>query len=219
MSSLIKNTEKNSFKQIIIFVWWVFFDIFKGGFVKHIWCILFINIKSLHYSPSKGFGGSRQHLAASAPRKGHWQRFFGAMLPWTPSAMVSTEIYEMGVWTKTKLMCWQLLILMNENCWWFKNSLYIHFLKPHQTTSFHLWAAFGPSVFHGLSLLSVFVLMWWRTVCSSPHAVTDRGWCGGGLRPRCSYGGGLWLQGFLMTKMQILLFDESMINKNSALFV
>ena len=50
MPTLIKNTWKKKFqtnhyfqKQNVIFVWWVFFGIFKGGFVRHIWRMLFID--------------------------------------------------------------------------------------------------------------------------------------------------------------------------------
>ena len=92
-------------------------------------------------------------------------------------------------------MRWQFLILMNENCWWSESPFYIHLLRPHQTTSPHPRATFGPPVSHGLSLLSALAPVRWRTVCLSPHAVADRGWCGGGLWPRCSCGGEPWLQG------------------------
>ena len=82
-------------------------------------------------------------------------------------------------------MRWQLLILMNENYWWPENPLFIHLFRPHQATSPHPRATSGPSVSHGLSLLSALAPVRWRTVCLSPHAVADRGWCGGGP----------WLQG------------------------
>ena len=66
------------------------------------------------------------------PRKGHRQRFFGAMLPWTPSVMSSTEMYGVGEWAKTKLMRCQLLLLMDEGCCWPEGPLYTF---PHQISS------------------------------------------------------------------------------------
>ena len=85
-------------------------------------------------------------------------------------------------------MRWQLLILMNENCWWPENPLYIHLFRLHQTTSPHPRATSGPPPGHlspTVYLLSALAPVRWRTVCLSPHAVADRGWCGGGP----------WLQG------------------------
>ena len=101
--------------------------------------------------------------------------------------------YDLHWMTKTKLMCWQFFILMNENCWWFKSLFYIHFLKFHQITFFYSSAAFGPSVIHDLSLLSVFALMRWRTVGDAAadcgrgvHAAADRD-CKGPWWRKCRF--------------------------------
>ena len=78
------------------------------------------------------------------------------MLPWTPSAILSTEMYGMGGWTKTKLMRYQLLILMDEGCCWPKGPLYTFprhptLLIPRATCPHRPVAA----------------------VCLSPHAMAD----------------------------------------------
>ena len=124
--------------------------------------IFILQIKSLHYSTSKCLGGSRQHLAASAPRKGHRQRFFGAMLPWTPSAMLSTEMYVVGGWAKAKLMRCQFLILMNENCWWLENPLY----TSSQTSLGHFFLFLG-------NLWVICFFRFFAAVCFSFYAMAD----------------------------------------------
>ena len=79
------------------------------------------------------------------------------MLPWTPSAILSTEMYGVGGWAKTKLMRCQLLILMDEGCCWPEGPLYT---SPHQATSPHSRATcpHRPAA----------------AVCLSPHAMADR---------------------------------------------